>query len=354
MDLRHFFRLVLCVIAMGALTSTAARAAVTCVTTGAELQTALSDAQSNDVDDEIRIAIGVLHYGAEGVPFQRWQYNTSKSNYLFISGGWNAANGCANRVTNNPRLTRIDGDFLGAAFRISVSGSAAPIIDLSNFQIGGTLQFAVQIITSPTATPDIRLERVLIDQSTSGGCGNTCSPLDGRIDGGTITVRDVWIINSDGGASGAMRFQVGTDGHVYLVNNTVTGNTGTSSTAAGGLRLSGTGFISASNNVFVDNLAAGAAQDVRFDNAIGILRSNHIGVATGTAGSIQGTTTGPALFDDPMIDSPSAGSPLRNSGQNAPAGGLPTLDFFGNLRVQGIAVDRGAFEFAELFGNGFE
>ncbi len=347
-------RLLLVAIVAAALASPAAHAALACVSTGAELQTALANAQLNDTDDEIRITTGVLHYGAEGAPFFRWQYTSGKDDALYISGGWNVADGCASKISNNPRLTRVDGDFLGGAFRFNITGTAAPIIDLSNFQIGGAHESAMQIITSSTSAPNIRLERLLIDQSTSAGCGNTCSPLDGRLDGGTVTVRDMWIINSDGGASGAMRFQVGSNADLYLVNNTVAGNVGLFSTSAGGLRLSGTGFISASNNVFVDNLAGGAPQDVRFDNAIGVLRSNHIGAISGSAGSIQGTTTGPALFDDPVIDRPSALSPLRNTGLNAPAGGLPTLDFFGNVRVQGAAVDRGAFEFAELFSNGFE
>lgn len=47
-------------------------------------------------------------------------------------------------------------------------------------------------------------------------------------------------------------------------------------------------------------------------------------------------------------------SPLRNNGLVNPPGGAPTQDFAGIPRSAGGRIDRGAYEFDELFINGFE
>ena len=50
---------------------------------------------------------------------------------------------------------------------------------------------------------------------------------------------------------------------------------------------------------------------------------------------------------------PRAHSPLRDSGAN-PVGGALALDFESNFRIFGPAIDRGAYEFVNVFENGFE
>ena len=91
-----------------------------------------------------------------------------------------------------------------------------------------------------------------------------------------------------------------------------------------------------------------------------VLRHNHLGAVKGTpAPSSSNTTSGDPRFVDATRTSYSdyavnAISAAHNSGNNSPAGGLTTWDVAGAKRVQGPAVDRGAFEIDELFGNGFD
>lgn len=98
-------------------------------------------------------------------------------------------------------------------------------------------------------------------------------------------------------------------------------------------------------------------QDVSFVGSFtGTFSNNLVGASSTIAAGLVNTGT---LSIDPLFVSagdfrPREGSPLRNSGTNSAPGGNNFIDFDFAPRQQGSRVDRGAFEFREIFANGFE
>ena len=110
------------------------------------------------------------------------------------------------------------------------------------------------------------------------------------------------------------------------------------------------------NNVLWNN-GTGTGYDLLVGNGTPMVLSNNLvgEMAPLPAGVVNNNLL---LGVDPRFTNvvnfyPRADSPLRNSGVN-PVGGIGVLDFAGENRVTGPQIDRGAYEFQELFANGFE
>jgi hypothetical protein len=147
-------------------------------------------------------------------------------------------------------------------------------------------------------------------------------------------------------------------GTAVFNNNTVVGNQ-VEMTGRGALHATGTGTVYAANNVLWNNLASGTtALDLTADSVTALLNNNHIQGTNSVAGGSTGnflSTAGDPLFlgvDDFRLQGQ---SPARNSG-TLQATSVNTMELALDLsgRVLGGAIDRGAYEFPDVFRNGFE
>ena len=335
-----------------------AQATLYCVGNGAQLKAALTDAQTYDSDDEIRIGTGYMN--APG-PFGsvQWRYEAIRSDDLKVSGGWNYFGGC-NTQDPNPLATRIAGGSFGPAFEVQVNAGTYPTLGFSNFTVEdgaaddfGTGGFAVR--TAVGSAPIVTVERLaLIGNVSFNGNG---AGLEALVLGGTVSILGCWITDNVAYSSAGAKLSTAAPGVIYFNNNTVRGNASNNPSGYAGVGVFNGGPTWLSNNVIVDNLRQNSVPtDLRMNTGSNTLLShNHIGSLSGTPGFQSNNTTGdPKLDAASTYDLPLAASPLRNSGTGVPAGGLPSAGFFKGQRVQGGVVDRGAFEFEELFTSGFE
>ena len=108
--------------------------------------------------------------------------------------------------------------------------------------------------------------------------------------------------------------------------------------------------------LFPGNGSAGASDLFVGLNAVVFMNSNIVGTFGGDLGDVvqQNTLTANPGFNSTNGVGLSASSIARNSGAAVVVGGNAALDFSGERRTQGSRIDRGAYEFSELFANGFE
>lgn len=143
----------------------------------------------------------------------------------------------------------------------------------------------------------------------------------------------------------------------HVTNNTVAFNRSTG--AVVGLQLSSIGddhFLWLINNVIYNN-GSGNANELSLDtDMIGVVNYNIVArmdpVPAGMASSNNSNNN--PMFASSVNLRPTENSPLRNAGSNNAPIGLPVFDNVGEPRPQGGRYDIGAFEFPELFKNGFE
>lgn len=179
---------------------------------------------------------------------------------------------------------------------------------------------------SPTVA--LRRNRYIADAS---GAGEQILYL-GVTSDSTAAVSDSWF--SGGTTVEAVFSEVADNGRLYFNNNTVTECASRSMFLAG----SGTQFlISVTNNILWNN-----GVDQPFLQSGTITSGNLIGV-------------------DPLFVNPGEknyrlrkGSPAIDIATGSPAGGLSSIDLHNLERVIGSAVDAGASESGNLFGDGFE
>ncbi len=137
------------------------------------------------------------------------------------------------------------------------------------------------------------------------------------------------------------------------VNNTVAGNeVGLYVTGRPDLGASLTGLIA--NNAFTDNSIFGFGVDPELWPSVA--NRNNLDSGNGVSGEGPtydpgpGTVTAPALLDAGNFYRPLPTSPVRDAGDSSAVPVAMTIDFNGNPRIQGAAVDIGAYELPEPDG----
>ena len=178
------------------------------------------------------------------------------------------------------------------------------------------------------------------DAALSGGSVSVYWGQAGSV-GGTIRVVDSLMAGNLGGL--CILAAVIFEGHpaVQIVNNTSVG--------------SGTCFYnhyegSAGNSTFqlYNNIFYGTAApnyDLYTDDTSVVLVDNVIGNGIGPPPTKNsGTQTGDPQLDASYHPIESPASPVINTGNNNPPGGLPSSDLDGGPRIVGAIVDRGAYE----------
>lgn len=332
-------------------------AATICIDGGdsATLEFWLTTMSSNGQDDEIRLRAGTFLVPAGSGGFQ---FFSTESNSLSISGQWNAActstRGVADTVLNGASVSRImqlfsqDGDLtvrrlqFANGRRVGNDGSAG-------LQVNGLANFGRNVT--------VELSGFFNNADLDTGFDSGSAALSVATENGVVRVRNnLFVSNAGGMASAAAIFLNGAASQAYVTSNTASGNGGDGA-LTGGFRIQvGTASSDAvfvSNNIFWGN----SSPDLQTENG-SVLYYNDIGQLTGmpsvlSAGnvSIEPGFSGGAPPSYRLTTS----SPLVDAGVNAAPGGLTSVDFEGFTRIQGGVVDMGAYETSDrIFADDFD
>ncbi|MCB1629557.1 MAG: hypothetical protein KDI48_17640 [Xanthomonadales bacterium] len=331
-----------------------------CVSNSTELRSALLNNASDTLD--IRVRSGVYLAGGQQFPFR------ALDRIATLSGGWSGAAGQCTTQSQNPAATLLDAQGSSSALQMEpVVGATSGALFLSNLSLtGGSSDFGGCLFV------DFRQGSftVVIDRIIVSGCQG--SNLFGSAGGAyirnwsasNITLRNSLISNNQGHTAGGVTVNSDhVDARTFLTNNTIVANASTFAPGAGGFspptQEATVGIITLRNNAIVGNQAFGNPVDLSFGQGPAsshVLRNNAVQVINGAANTnSQGTlvTSAPGFVGGGQYQLGSQ-SPLRNAGISLTVGeaGARDLDF--GVRVQGGAIDIGAYEFDGLFGSGFE
>lgn len=332
-----------------------AHAELYCVGTASELRTAFSDAQSSPAASEIRVRTGFyILPPLNGQPISL-QYSATSS--LTMSGGWSNA-GCSTQIAD-PEQTVLSADGSGSLLRFFLIAGAATQIELTNFsfrQAAGNAASCLAFDSDVGSDAIVRVDRNAFRLcNTSTGDGSALKASARSVD--FYLRNNVFADNAS--VTGVVYLSGLGSSTFYVSNNTVANNPQLGAGGGpGGVQISAqpSDLVWFSNNVLWNN-GTGTGYDLLVNaNVPIVLNNNLIGEAAPLpAGAVNNNTL---LGVDPRFSAsvdfrPRADSPLRNGGTN-PTGGALSVDFDGFARSQGLRIDRGAFEFREVFANGFE
>lgn len=332
-----------------------------CVSDAAELQAALTAAQSNNKSDMIMVVQGF--YQRSG----NFNYSSSQGHSITLQGGYTP--GCTGRV-HNPATTVLDGNNSGRVLYLYDSKGGDISVDGFTIQGGssngsGGGVFAWSYSSSITAGRMSFTNNIVRRNSANWGGGVYVSSDSGGLGaGGNITfVNNIVTGNSanyGGGVFAQSSSTSGMAGGITFTNNSVTGNQ--AGNLGGGVDLyvygrRGAGPVFFSNNISWGNTAP-TGGDVFLDQEGGITRAfnNDIGTWGGKTWDYGwGSIDADPLFVDPDAGDYhlSPGSPCIDAGYES-APGIPVTDLEGDSRVidgdnsYGARVDIGADEY-----NGF-
>jgi hypothetical protein len=332
----------------------AAHSATFCVSNGVALQDAFTTARNNGASDVIRIVRGTHTSNVQAPQNYQWRFEglseADLSQSLEISGGWNA--GCTVQETLDPSQTVLDAQYFGPVmiiqFGIDFSGS----FRMSNvtltrgraFSSGQSAVIEARVLAAVGATA--YFENLLLVAANSTASNTRIADVL-MADSGILRVRNVIAHDNvhTGSQSSGIAVRLTGNAVGFISNNSLFSNSVT--TRESGLMVSGTATVS--NNAIGGNTTTDS-QNMQFYGATPeslTLRNNHFETRgwPGFPASEQGTTTGDPMWTQTgSLMIPNASSPLRDSGQNSPGGGLLAIDFRGQTRIKNAVVDRGAVE----------
>ena len=320
-----------------------------CIADGDALQAALSAAEGNGEDDEIRLR-GGIYTAPTGAFAAAFAYVSIENFDLVVSGGWNSA--CTNFSHSTSSIldgedTRnalfITNNALDAEVRFSVSR-----LTFRNGRVvgaGGGL--SIGSVNDVDNRTDITVQHCLfISNFTETLAGGLYAESQG-----IMRINNNLFIANEAQMSAGAAYLDSNDGVAYVVNNTVMFNTASSN--GGGLFYSGSSTLQLANNILwgnsdMDLWINSPGTHNRYHNNIGALYAPMAGVVTGEI------TTEPEFQPGLLNFSPRPGGALYNGGDTDPPGGLATTDLPGRPRVDEGEVDIGAYETPVLFRDGFD
>lgn len=337
-----------------------------CVSSSAELTAALSNlasAADNSDANDIRIRTGT--YDA---PDGGFKAAVTNHHNLTIAGGYLDA--ACEQQTLDASLTVLDGNHVAGVLSIDTvfipnsdievrgltfqngSGGSAFESNAGGLKIGDP---------GPISGGKILVERNIFrnNSAASNGFSQAVGGLIAATDGTPLIVRgNLFVGNTSPNAAAASFYS---NNEIDVSNNTFTGNQSTDTMQATRVMIGYTTFVGLklSNNIFWGNNTGSGVFDVNLSGEgqgqIGAtLRNNDIQASIGTAVSATGTlSVNPAFVGNGDFRlSPS--SALIDAGVGDPAGGLASVDLDGAARVDGEAIDLGAYESNYIFTDGFE
>ena len=253
-----------------------ALAGVFCVNTAASLQTALTTAASNGVDDEVRIV--------QGTYVGNFVYASTQANGLSVLGGYTA--GCASR-TLNPVNTILDGNQTNRVLVLSAPDAAADfLVEGLTLRNGKrTAGAGGGLLATVGSDGVVTLNNNQIENNTTVGYSYEYPGGGAFISATTATLTNNNITgNTGGGGSGGATIYAST---AMLINNNFTGNSG-SNFYGGGAEISAT-TATLTNNHFTSN-TAGRGGGVSIAASTTTLTNNNI--SGNTAGIGGGASIG--------------------------------------------------------------
>ena len=310
-----------------------------CVTTSAELQQALTDAESATSTTFINVARGT--YPTASLPDGMFEY-FGPNQQLDLTGGFNSD--CSERI-DDPRLTIFDG------------GGSHSVLELQS--MGGISVRWITFQNGVGVTLASQSGQIIANYNIFRGLGLFDSPFYVSISEATSTSSiSMWgnLIygNSTLSNQGTGQISNAGTGSIYFTNNTVANNTvGTGSGSVGGIVFTAVTSTYLTNNILWNNTAGSIDAKI---SGPSFITTNDIGLlSVDTAPTIDG-----GFAFDPQFTGSSdfhllASSPLLQQGRLTPANGLPTIDIEGNPRTFDNAVDLGAYERGDvIFNDGFD
>ena len=325
-----------------------------CVGNSTDLEAALlASAVNGATADTIQVRVGTYLSPANGFGAAA-AFGAGDS--ITIEGGWMSTEliPCATQSTD-PSLTIIDGEGVRPAMllRHQTGGGNMTVrnltiqnglrnVGMTGDDRGGGLYAA----GFAGYVGDVLVERCIFR-------GNVATLLGGGLqatsDGGAVTVRNNLFVGNTA-SQGAAMYVFGNGGISYVNNNTATGNVSTSaSNNSVALSADGSNTVLVTNNIFWGNTLP-TQSDVLVSELV--LLSNDIErpSAAPPAGNFSVDPQFVGASDFRLKPT----SPLIDVGIDSPAGGVPALDLAGLPRIQGDAIDLGAYEFDNLFKDSFE
>lgn len=338
-----------------------------CVGTVAELRSALATAESNFEADDIRLELG--NYATGGLAFE---YTDGNGQDLKISGGWIDffGNDCGIQTPNEHFQTVIDGDGVSRGMDIALSGNADLEVNGLTFTDG----FHVNSGGGLSVTKLNGLNTGVITIANNAFLNNEAMfNAAMRISGAaTIHVRNNLVIANHANNVFAVSVTQSDANGIYFNNNTVIGNTAVNGQQAGvHLYVDGSSSVLVANNILNGNDDTDL-QVVENGSGNFYLYNNNVDQTVMSSPQFNANNFNkPNRFQPGLLNFvPAANSPLLDAGRT-PCGQIcpfPTpfvnnwqlgdTDILAQLRVQGGAVDIGAFESSEprdlIFWDRFE
>jgi hypothetical protein len=320
----------------------------------ADALSALSTAQDNSDADEIRIRTG--NYVA---PAGGFSGSVTNHHNLTIRGGYTDA--ACTQQTLDASQTVLDGNHAAGVMTINTVQIPNSDIEVSGltFQNGsGSAEFESNAgglkigDPNPISGGKVLVERNIFrnNSAASNGHSEAVGGLLAATDGESLVVRgNLFFGNSSPNAAAAYFYS---NNEIDVSNNTFIGNTATGPAQSTRVMIGYFTFtgLKLGNNILWGNATGPGVFDVdlspmQFAGMAGAtLTNNDIESATGTAVAETGTRHVDPGFVDNGNYRLRASSPLIDAGVGDPAGGLAAVDLDGVARVQGAAVDLGAYE----------
>lgn len=346
-----------------------ARAAVFCVSSGPQLQTAINQAEANGEIDEIRLKPGLYFATPQAAGEASFDYLSTEPLIVFgvtVDGN----NNCTTFAARSDQAV-LSGVDQFPVMRIRANSGASGAWSIAHLTITDGLATAgnvggLDLRARPGSAAIMSAINLIIRDCNSNGDGNPlASALRVYAEDSDSALRVLGsVIRNNRSSQFAPVLLTGEAGTgISFSNNTIAFNAGDAevgpvSATDYAVETGGGGSVFLSNNVFHANTRGSdlAPADFSADTDFVSLQMDHNHInALSAAGVVDNFRT----QGDPRFVSDSdlrlrVNSPLRNSGNNTPQGGLWSVDVEGSLRVQGGVVDRGAYEFGELLINGFE
>ena len=332
-------------------------AAERCIDSDVQVTSVLDAAlASGDALEDIRIKQGSFLFTSGEIGYFGVVQGNGKT--LRISGGWSGAPGQCSTQDGDPSTSLFWGLGQRRVFGISGAPTFNGTVVIENMSFGGgfsdtgSAPACLSVGEQNGGVVAIRVDRVRIEAcSVAAGFNSPVVSLVGT--GGTI-LRNTLVAGNDSALSPPVTMAV-RGGAGWVINNTFADNTSANTNGYVGISAAGSNgaIVTLANNLFDRNVATvGLRYDIRVANDVRLVNNRFTRVA-GVPIEEIGSSSGAAGFGSNDYELART-STARDAGAYFGPALQGATDAAGQLRVQGSAVDLGAFEFPGVFADGFE